>query len=142
MNAPTIPHIALEQFTLRRDYFNAQRRKGAAVGMGELRARLYPWVAIALRAGADPARMDPDLPAQLADRAGRTHGEHTARALLADDYCPLADALAELAIARDDAIDSMRDAKGAQAAQDLFLLARAMGAPAYHALPIIEGKAA
>ena len=90
---------------------------------------LRPWLALALRCGADPASLDQDLPEQIAGRAPACSGG-TARALVALDYCPADEALAVLARARDHAVsreDGTPDR--AERAYGLVLMGMHLGAP-------------
>jgi hypothetical protein len=140
----TPANIALAQFTKRRAWLAAN-----AVPVAEQERRLRPWAAIALRAGADPAAISPDVAAAVEAyrRAGLTQGE--AHGLVAVDLCPKPAMLAELARARNAALEAVPDPsdpkfhraqaaggdsafkRASQAAQDLQVLAALLGAPPY-----------
>ena len=94
-------------------------------------AKLRPWLAIAALAGADLAELQDEgivifPPAQAGAPCRLRHS--------ASDICPRADALAELARARDAALDALPAiaASASEATQDLVVLAIHLGAPAYH----------
>jgi hypothetical protein len=105
-------------------------------------AKLRPWAALALRCGADPAAISPDVGAALEElrRGGVT--ESLARTIVADDLCPLSEALAELARARKAAFDALPLASNAapQSTQDLAVLAIHLGCEPY--LPTRQKQAA
>lgn len=104
---PDLAQIALDQFAQRRRY-QQQRRAAGQITAEEADARLFPWLAIALRCGAPADALHPHLPAMIASRVSIHDGgsctESWARCHLADDFCQLADALAVLAKARDAAL--------------------------------------
>lgn len=132
----TPAQIAAGQFAHRRRWL---ARSGAPVADQE--AKLRPWAAIALRAGADLTQLPPDLQVAVEDYRRVNLGERTARACVADDLCPLTVALETLAQARDAAIDKAHteptEARR-QAAHRLDVLAVHLGAPAYHAIKLRE----
>lgn len=138
-DSPNLAAIALSQFSQRRHFLQGLRKAGR-ISAEEADARLFPWLAIALRCGADARKLHPDLPRQLAQRQGGACNvsEAEARALLADEHCPWPEALATLAKARDAALraldgikypDATAAQRAVQNAQELSLLARTLGAP-------------
>jgi hypothetical protein len=168
MTTPTIPDLALDQFLQRQRFWQDQRAAGKCTAE-EADARLHPWLAIALLAGADPARLHPRLPDMIADRIGpnRFCTPAQAVALVAEDHSPRGEALAVLAHSRDAAIDQLAQldpplqgrgttaggggapaAKPAVAdkrianAQALARLAAFLGAPGYQGKAFTERKAA
>ena len=126
--------VALNQFQRRRAWLAREGRPEA-----EQDARLRPWAAIALRAGAAIAAMPLDVQLAYEDYRRANCTDSTARACIADDLCCLPDALAALATARDKALDMTvaagsdpeKMAKVFAEAQDLQVLAAYLGAPAY-----------
>lgn len=131
----TPPEIALDQFLRRRAWLAKEGRPEA-----EQEAKLRPWGAIALRAGANIGAMPGDVQLAHEDYRKGNLPDSTARACVADDLCPLGEALVALAIARDKAIDKITDrpaddpekaASECRAAQNLSLLAAYLGAPGY-----------
>lgn len=104
----TIPALALQQFHQRQRFWQRQRTAGQC-SADEANARLMSWFALALLAGADPARLHPQAQLALDDLVGpnRFMPPHVAVQWLANDHCPRAEAVAELARARDAAIDAL-----------------------------------
>ncbi|MGX7896864.1 hypothetical protein [Tsuneonella sp. HG222] len=120
--------IALRQLDLRR-----QRRPQGCATKAEHEARLRPWAALAIRAGADLAAVSPDAPACYEDYRQAGCSDAEARALVADDLCPLPQVVAALATARDAALDALPLAASAAPAStsDLVVLAIHFGCPGY-----------
>lgn len=98
-----LAQIAFDQFAQRRRYQQRQRQDGR-ITAEEADARLFPWLAIALRCGAPAEGLHIQMPGALRLLMADGMEERWARACMADDYCPLADALAVLAKARDAAL--------------------------------------
>lgn len=103
MNTLALADAALAQFHLRLD----RARRLCAAGRWtaeEADARLFPWLAAALRCGADAARIHADLATELADRTASGLSETAARHLtalqFASDECVAAELASALAAAR------------------------------------------
>jgi hypothetical protein len=154
MSAPLPPlaQVALNQYHLRVRYWQRRRAAGHC-SADEANAQMYPWLALALLCGTDPAQMHLQLAMQVKGYRGGaldlSHGQ--AAALVAEDYCPRAEALAVLAHARDAALDAMAETKFPDSAQagraadnaaDLARMARALHAPAYAGTAFIRKEAA
>lgn len=124
--------IALAQFTQRRAYL---ARTGTPAAEAE--AKLRPWAAIALRAGSDLALISLHVATAHEDYRCARLTDSQARACTAADLCSLPTALAELARARDAAIDHVPEPtapefpQASAAAHQLQVLAAYLGAPAY-----------
>ena len=74
-------------------------------------AQLYPWVAIAVRCGAEVDDLVPEIERHREywrrDSSGRKVSDAYLRLRVADDFCPEADMIAELTRARDVAISKV-----------------------------------
>lgn len=116
---------ALHQFKLRVAAAREKYRAGTWPAL-EADARLYPWLALALRCGVDPAQLHPELVCTLEDYRRCGNSEVSARHLMALHFCSDADCQAEVARARDAAIRSHH-----QDAPDLTALAIRIGCPAH-----------
>lgn len=98
-----IQTMALQQFTLRHQA--AQQRVTAGDwDPVEADARLYPWLALALRCGVEPEKLHPQLVDTLADLRRAGHPEGVARHLAALHFCRDDECQAEVAKARDTAL--------------------------------------
>lgn len=128
----TLAAAALHQFAQRRRY-----------PVSDHEAALRPWAALALRAGADPAAISPDVAAACEEYRKGGLTEREARACVAADLCPHPVMLAELARARDAALNALPLAASAapSSTAGLVVLAIHFGAPPYRPAPH-ERKAA
>lgn len=118
-----IQTIARRQFNLR--LRAAQRNRSTDKWSAhEANARLYPWVAAALRCWVDPADIAPALATELADRLRSGMNEGQARAIMALDYASQEDLRTEIARARDAEIRAKSNH-----APDLAAMAAHLGCP-------------
>lgn len=115
--------IALRQFHLR---LRAAKRRVAQRQWSaeEADPRLFPWLAAALRCGAPVDQLHPDLQAQYQDRLATGLTDSAARHLVALQFASDAAVAAELASARDAAIEA-----GSDTAADLAAMAARLCAP-------------
>lgn len=121
----TLSQQALHQFRLRQRFATRERQAGR-MSAEEANARLMPWAAAALRCGADPAAVHVHLAADV---------EVLGVSAVADDLCPLEDLRAELARARDTALDrhdpATAEATTTANARALIAMAHALHCPPY-----------
>lgn len=148
-----IASLAAAEFTRRRAV--ARRKAGAGdIDLRAAEALLRPWVALAIRAGADPDTLAPDgaladvewnLEAFRRSRAVDTGlpgvTEAHARGIVADDITDFPIVRATLEAARDDAVAralGSTDAARLQRSQDLSVLAIAFGCRPYQPVQLKE----
>lgn len=154
MSAPLPPlaQVALEQYHQRVRYWQRRRAAGQC-SADEANARLYPWLVLALLCGTDPAMLHMQLVAEVKGYMGGALdlSRDQATRLVADNYCLRADAVAELAKARDAALDALAEtkfpdstaaARAANNAADLARMATALHAPAYAGVLFTRKEAA
>lgn len=101
----------------------------------EANARLFPWIAAAIRCGANPTAIHADLAIQLADRMNSGLHEGAARHLVALTLAADDDVAGEVALARDHAVKACLDhseggtERQRQNAEDLTAMAARLCAP-------------
>lgn len=120
-----IREIALAQFRTRQRAAQ-QRRNASRWSREEAECRLRPWAAAALRSGADPAAIHPDLAAPYEDYRCAGQSDAVARQLVALDLCDTQTMRAAVAHARDASIDGRL-----QGCADLAMLAIHLGCEPY-----------
>ena len=102
---------------------------GGQIAPAEAEALLRPWLAAALRCGADPGSLHLEVARAVEAYRKANLSDRQARSCAADDLCPLPSIRETVAAARDARLD--RDAEDLDRTRGLIALGDALGAPAY-----------